>query len=414
MKLLVLGGGRAQLSAIKKTKELGHQVIVSDYLKDAPGRALADHAELVSTFDIKDNVRVGRKYDIDGVMTIGTDQPVYTAAAVADELNLNTLIDEKTAKAVTNKKVMKNIFKKNKIPTAKFKIIDKNFKQKNLKEINFPAVIKPLDSQGQRGVFKINSTEEVSRYFKDVLKFSREDEILIEEYYESNEITISGWVEQGKTNILTITDRITYEQARHIGICTAHIFPSRYLNDYFHEIENISKEIVRFFNIKNGPIYFQFLVGEEGIKVNEIACRIGGAYEADFIPLITGVNILEMAIKAAIGQTIDFKQLNNYNILKNDNWLSVQLFFANQGIIQSIGNIDEIKKMDDLIKIELNYRVGDTISKIQNATARAGYFIVKGASRQQLKENIKEVYDNLLIKNGKGENLVLRQAGEVL
>ena len=414
MKLLVLGGGRAQLSAIKKTKELGHQVIVSDYLKDAPGRALADHAELVSTFDIKDNVRVGRKYDIDGVMTIGTDQPVYTAAAVADKLNLNTLIDEKTAKAVTNKKVMKNIFKKNKIPTAKFKIIDKNFKHKNLKEINFPAVIKPLDSQGQRGVFKINSTEEVSRYFKDVLKFSREDEILIEEYYESNEITISGWVEQGKTNILTITDRITYEQARHIGICTAHIFPSRYLNDYFHEIENISKEIVRFFNIKNGPIYFQFLVGEEGIKVNEIACRIGGAYEADFIPLITGVDILEMAIKAAIGQTIDFKQLNNYNILKNDNWLSVQLFFANQGIIQSIGNIDEIKKMDDLIKIELNYRVGDTISKIQNATARAGYFIVKGASRQQLKENIKEVYDNLLIKNGKGENLVLRQAGEVL
>ena len=414
MKLLVLGGGRAQLSAIKKTKELGHQVIVSDYLKDAPGRALADHAELVSTFDIKDNVRVGRKYDIDGVMTIGTDQPVYTAAAVADKLNLNTLIDEKTAKAVTNKKVMKNIFKKNKIPTAKFKIIDKNFKQKNLKEINFPAVIKPLDSQGQRGVFKINSTEEVSRYFKDVLKFSREDEILIEEYYESNEITISGWVEQGKTNILTITDRITYEQVRHIGICTAHIFPSRYLNDYFHEIENISKEIVRFFNIKNGPIYFQFLVGEEGIKVNEIACRIGGAYEADFIPLITGVDILEMAIKAAIGQTIDFKQLNNYNILKNDNWLSVQLFFANQGIIQSIGNIDEIKKMDDLIKIELNYRVGDTISKIQNATARAGYFIVKGASRQQLKENIKEVYDNLLIKNGKGENLVLRQAGEVL
>ena len=414
MKLLVLGGGRAQLSAIKKTKELGHQVIVSDYLKDAPGRALADHAELVSTFNIKDNVRVGRKYDIDGVMTIGTDQPVYTAAAVADKLNLNTLIDEKTAKAVTNKKVMKNIFKKNKIPTAKFKIIDKNFKQKNLKEINFPAVIKPLDSQGQRGVFKINSTEEVTRYFKDVLKFSREDEILIEEYYESNEITISGWVEQGKTNILTITDRITYEQVRHIGICTAHIFPSRYLNDYFHEIENISKEIVRFFNIKNGPIYFQFLVGEEGIKVNEIACRIGGAYEADFIPLITGVNILEMAIKAAIGQTIDFKQLNNYNILKNDNWLSVQLFFANQGIIQSIGNIDEIKKMDDLIKIELNYRVGDTISKIQNATARAGYFIVKGASRQQLKENIKEVYDNLLIKNGKGENLVLRQAGEVL
>ncbi|HKL42260.1 MAG TPA: ATP-grasp domain-containing protein [Clostridia bacterium] len=414
MRLLILGGGRAQLSAIKKTKELGHQVIVSDYLKDAPGRPLADHAELVSTFDIKDNIRVGQNYDIDGVITIGTDQPVYTAAAVADKLNLNTFIDKTTAKAVTNKRVMKNIFKKNNIPTAQFKIIDKNFKKKELKDIHFPAVIKPLDSQGQRGVFRINSIEEVSLYFKDVLEFSREDEILIEEYYESDEITISGWVEQGKTNILTITDRITYEQARHIGICTAHIFPSRYLHNYFREIENISKKIVRFFNIKNGPIYFQFLVGEKGIKVNEIACRIGGAYEADFIPLITGVDILKMVIRAALGQSIDLKQLNNYNILNNDNWLSVQLFFAKRGKVQSIGNIDEIKKMDDLIKIELNYEVGDTISKIQNATARAGYFIIKGVSRHQLKENIRKVYDNLLINNEKGENLVLRQAGEVL
>src|SRR5690554_5223048 len=103
MKLLILGGGSGQLSAIKKAKDKGHEVIVSDYYEDAPGKFFAAYGETVSTFDIEGNIKVGEKYNIDGVMTVGTDQPVYTAAKVAESLALPFFISLQTAKAVTNK-----------------------------------------------------------------------------------------------------------------------------------------------------------------------------------------------------------------------------------------------------------------------------------------------------------------------
>mgnify|MGYP000220398046 FL=1 len=413
MRLLILGGGNAQLSAIKKAKKMGHTVIVSDYLKDAPGIELADHFELVSTFNIKENIKVGKKYNIDGVMTIGTDQPVLTAAAVAENLSLSTLINSDTAKAVTNKKVMKKLFKENSIPTVKYRLIDEKKSKNKIEDIDFPAVLKPLDSQGQRGVFKVNSIEEINYYFENVLKYSRENQILLEEYYNSDEITVSGWVDEGTLHILTITDRITYEQETNIGICTAHIFPSKYLNKYYKKIKSISNKIINSFKIRSGPIYFQMLIGNKGIKVNEIACRIGGAYEADFMPLITNVDILKMVINSSLGKKINKRALKKYNILKNINWLSVQLFFAEKGRIHKIKNVDLIRKFNEVVTIKINYKEGDSIPEIENATARAGYFIVRGKNKQELKDNIKKVYDNLEILNSKNKNLILRKAGEI-
>ena len=211
MKLLVLGGGSGQISIIKKAKEMGHQVIVSDYYEDAPGKKYADYGETVSTFDIKSNIEVAKKYCVDGVLTSGTDQPVYTAARIAEELNLPSFLSTDTALKVTNKAEMKRVYKKADIPSVKHKFLEQDFSDSELKNFSFPVVVKPLDSQGQRGVFKLNSIEEVRKRFAEVLSFSRENKILIEEYYNSGEITVSGWVNKAKLKILTITDRVTYD-----------------------------------------------------------------------------------------------------------------------------------------------------------------------------------------------------------
>ena len=414
MKLLILGGGNGQLSSIKKAKKMGHEVIVSDYYKNAPGKKFADFSENISTFDIEGNLNVAKKYNIDGIMTVGTDQPVLTAAEVAHELNLPSYLKKKTAKAVTNKKKMKKIFSKYNIPTVNYKIINKNFSSKQINSLSFPVVVKPLDSQGQRGVFKLNSPAQVKNKFPEVLSYSREKEILIEEYYKNDEITISGWVNNGVLNLLTITDRIKYEIASHIGICSAHVFPSKYLKRYYKEIKEISQKIIKAFQIKNGPIYFQMLVGKNGIKVNEIACRIGGAYEGDFMPWLTGVNILKMMVNISLGKEIEDKNLNNYSISNNSKWLSVQLFFAKPGIISEITNPAELTSLDGIVKSGINFKRGDKIKDIENATERAGYFIVRGSSKLDLKEKLKNAYDNLEIKNLSGDNLVMREIGEVL
>ncbi len=414
MKLLILGGGDAQLNAIKMAKKRGYTVIVSDYYVNAPGKKYSDYGELTSTFSVEGNIEVGRKYNIDGVMTTGTDQPVYTVARVADELDLPSPISVKTAKAVTNKREMKKLFTEHNIPTVTYRIIAPGFAESELADLHFPVVVKPLDSQGQRGVFKLYSPDEIRENIFEVLSFSREKEILVEEYYQSKEVTVSGWVQEGRLYILTVTDRITYTNHPHIGICTAHYFPSRFLNEYYAEIEEISWAIIEAFNIYNGPIYFQMLIGNRGIRVNEIACRVGGAYEDIFIPHLTGVDILGMVIDSSLGQKFNTELLQNYDLISNNKWFSVQLFFARPGKIEKMSDIDRVKEIPGMLKVKYNFNEGEIIGKIKNATERAGYFLVAGKDKKDLQEKISLVYDKLKIYDKKGKNLIIREIGEVL
>jgi biotin carboxylase len=408
MKLLILGASNAQVNAIKTAKEMGYKVVVTDYYNQSPGKLIADESCLASTFDYKETLRVARETNVNGVMTTGTDQPVYVVNKVAKNLGLPRFLSVNTAYEVTNKRAMKSKFLQHQIPTTDFRIIKENFYDEGLEGLKFPVVVKPLDSQGQRGIFKLNNIEEIRQHFKDVMKYSREDEILVETYYKNEEITISGWVKDGQAKILTITDRVTFDADKYIGICTSHEFPSKHYGQYKEEFIDITNKIVKVFNINQGPIYFQLFVGVEGIKVNEIACRIGGAYEDEFIPLITGVDILKMVIDGSMGKKIDYNFLDNYNIDDNHQYLSSQLFFADSGTINYLSRRDEVVALKGVHNMNYNYQVGDCIGEIENASQRAGYVIVTGNSKEDLLENVKNLYNNMLMVDENGKNMIMK------
>ena len=408
MKLLILGAGNCQLNSILKAKQKGHIVISSDYYTNAPGKDFCDFKELASTFDCFSNIEIAKRYSVDGVMTIGTDQPVLTVAKVCEALNLPSFIDTKTAKNVTNKKFMKRLFKETEIPTPNYKILNKAFKDEEIENIKFPVVIKPLDSQGQRGVLKLYSITQIRARFDEVLSFSREGYILLEEYYKSDEITVSGWVADSEVTILTVTDRVTFENESHIGICTAHNFPSKNLKKYYEEIRSVTIKIVEVFEIKNGPIYFQMLIGDEGIKVNEVACRVGGAYEDELIPLLTGIDILDMLIDYTLGNPVDYRKLRQYNLLDNEKVASVQMIFAKPGKIEKLGDMNNIKKLNGVFQAKFIVKPGDEIKEIENATQRAGYMIIEGYDKVILKENIENALETLKIYNRDGINMLYK------
>ena len=107
---MVLGGGSGQFNLIKRAKAGGDFVIVADYLRDCPGGRVADIHVPVSTFDADGVIAAGRAHHIEGLITAGTDQPVLTAALAAEALGLRFYADSRTAKAVTNKRIMKALF----------------------------------------------------------------------------------------------------------------------------------------------------------------------------------------------------------------------------------------------------------------------------------------------------------------
>jgi biotin carboxylase len=409
MKLMILGAAKAQLNTIKRAKAAGHYVIASDYNRIAVGKEVADGRWLASTFDSKATYEGALHYGIDGIMTMGTDQPVLTVAQVAEKMHLPAFLSVETALAVTNKQVMKKIFIENNIPTIGYSLYQPGQFEDEVKALTYPVVVKPIDSQGQRGIYVLNSFEEVEAYYNEVIAYSREKFILVESFYENDEITVSGWVQDSRTTILTVTDRVTFPNKEQIGICLSHEFPSKHQESYQNEIEDLTKKIVEVFGIKNGPIYFQFFIGKDGLKVNEIACRIGGAYEDEFIPYLTGIDLLEMTINGSLGLAVDVEKLMAYNMKKVNKYLSAQLFFCKSGQIAYMPPEEEILELEGVISIGYHYAIHDRIEGINNATQRIGYVIVVAESKIELEERLKRLYDRLVILNEKDENLIIHR-----
>ena len=406
MRLQILGGGNNQLGAIRRAAEQGHEVVLVDYFKNPPGRVYAAFNEVVSTFDVQKNIDIAKKYRVDGVMTMGTDQPVYTVARVAEAAKLPAFLDVPTARAVTNKEIMKQIMTDNHIPTVPYCFLTSAAGVEDLDTIAFPVVIKPLDSQGQRGVFKLSTAAEVINSLPETFSFSRADKVLLESYYHSDEITVSAWVDMGVPDILTITDRESFSFDRNIGICYAHEYPSRHQNRE-PEIRALVERITRAFQIKAGPLYIQLLVGAQGIVVNEVAGRIGGAHEDIFIPYLTGFDILDRVINFSLGIAAGNNQPRTRSERLSEH-LSVQLFFAKPGKITSLTSLESLRKVPGVIAAGYNVAVGETLETIANATARAGYLVIAGSSQRALHQAINQAFKALKISDEQGQNLVIQ------
>lgn len=407
MKLLILGASKAQLIGITTAKAMGHEVVTCDYLQDSIGHKYSDVQSYESTFDHIAVLRVAKEEQIDGIMTLGTDQPVYTAAYVAEAMGLPLVLSEQVALSVTNKKVMKAKFVCHGIPTTQYVLYKKGHNESDLDLIDYPVVVKPIDSQGQRGIYYLETKSDVINRYEDVIMYSRSDEILVETYYEHDEMTVSGWVKDSVVYTLSITDRVTFSDTNQLGICLSHEMPSSYMSAEGEEIMLLTKAIVKAFEITSGPIYFQYLRGSEGLKVNEIACRIGGAYEATFIPRVTGFDICKAAIGIALGEEVI---LNHYNVLTSKKVLSVQLFFSSPCSVRSIPEESLIRSLEGVIDYGIHYKAGDVIGDINNATSRAGYVIIEAPNKDKLEHRIKEVYKKLRIIGADKKNHVIHRA----
>ena len=405
-KLLMLGGGRHQINFIKYVISQNVEVILSDYLESSPGHEIATHSYLSSTLDIPENIKIAKKHNIDGVITMGTDQPLVTMAKVADSININSYLSPKIASTCTNKMEMFKSLTEVNIP--KYVIVNNNNVasiQSLIEEFHFPLIIKPIDSQGQRGISIINNQKDVIEAIEIARSSSKNSDVIVQEYLSGPEITISAWIKDGKGITLLITDRKTYNREEAVGVCFQHIYPSKNIMGNEAKAQLLVDQIAKNYGLKNGPLYIQAIIHQDKLFLVEATCRIGGGHEDLLIKNVTGINIYKHLLHLALNNNSDdfptsipFPVLNKFAL--------VNFILAKEGTLSN-QYIDEANcKNSQFSSGSFYYKNGYLQEKIKNSMGRVGYFLCEGNSKENLQENAKVIYNNFYAKNDKGENLV--------
>lgn len=400
----MLGGGSSQLAGIRRCKKLGHEVFVADIDPAAPGVALADGFAEASTFDPEGVSLAAAEKRVHGIITMGSDQPVLTQAIASERLGLPAFLSPKVALLVTNKKAMKSCLSGNGVPLAPFALL--NERQTRVPaHIRLPAVMKPLDSQGQRGIFYLTEREIPAGYIRETLSFSRLHEYMVEEFNPGGEVTLSGWVHQGKIYHYSITDRVTRHRLPRLGVCFAHRYPSRYTDDRGDEIRECADRAVRALGIEAGPIYIQLFVGKSGTVINEVACRLGGAYEDEFLPLICGVDMLDLLLKGSLGDEITSQEVRP--LFADSLYLSVPLLFTSPGRLADWRGREELRARKGVLNLQTLLPPGTEVHRMRNSTQRAGYALLRGEDPAEVNERVEELFETLKALSPADENLLI-------
>ena len=379
--MLFVGAGRHQRRALSRLKELGVRLVAVDKSPDAPGLGLADVSEVVDVLDVPAVIEVGRRHGVDGVLTYAADRAVPVVAAVAEALGLPGIGTE-TAHLMTNKIAMRRQLAEAGVPQPRFAAVRTLHEARAAAgSVGFPAVLKPADSAGQRGLFLCQSLDDVERHLHASLVQSIEQEAILESYHEGLEVNGLLVLRDGEPVVVTLSDR-RRPPGRGFGVAIAHVYPSTLFGDALEEVRRTGVHTVKALGLRDGIAYPQVLWSEDGVaRLVEVAARIPAGQMDSVARYGVGVDLIEIALAQALGRPVP----DDLVVPKTQQPMAISFLTAKPGPLPTgklvrVSGLERVESFPGVVEAELYFQEGETIRPVQLDGDRRGYVIALGAT----------------------------------
>jgi carbamoyl-phosphate synthase large subunit len=374
--VLFVGAGRHQRRAIEQARTRGLRVAAVDRNPEAPGLRVAEIAEVVDFMAIDEVVEVARRADAAGVLTVSADRAVPVVAAVAEELGLPG-IGRETAHLLTHKLAMRTALGVHGLPQPSFAhIASEQDIDAALATVGLPAVLKPVDSGGQRAVFRIESRAELERDLPEALAESPTGEAILEAFVEGVELNGIVIARNGEPVLLTLSDRLR-PPGIGFGVGWIHVYPPSVNGDQLALSEQVAVESVRALGLRDAIAFPQLIASPDGgVVVVEVAARIPGGQMADLVRHAVGVDLVEVALRQAFGEEVpDAIALPQFR-----QPLAIRFFTAQPGPLPTgevvrIGSLEPVLSAEGVVQADTYLQIGETIRPVRRDGDRRGYVI---------------------------------------
>lgn len=379
-RVLILGAGDAQTDAIEYCRAEGYEVIGCSYTTVEKGISHLDHFE---NTDIKDRQAVldlAEKYGVDLVYSTGSDIAIPVAMYVSEKLGLPHFVSSETAVVCFVKDMFReklgNDFEGN-IPYAVFSGLDDA-----LLYDEFPAMMKPVDSQGQRGCYKVSDTDDIRRFFDASAAHSGCGRVIIERYIEGREISANAFFDGGRMIFCIISDRISYDEYPG-GIIREHRIPSAISDKEKERAEDLVVRAAEKLGINDGPCYMQMKIGDDGMPgLIEAAPRLDGCHLWRLIRQCCGADLLDAAFRQLNGEAVSFSGLPQHL----EQGYRLTFISREPGTVFSTDTSEAAD--EDTIFYQYYYDQGDKVRKKNGHYEKCGYVIRKMRGRELEKKKL--------------------------
>lgn len=387
--MLVVSGGLEAIPGIRRAKEMGLHVVVSDANPKAPGLSLADDALIASTYDVAATVDAARRYHrgkraLDGVMCIAADVPL-TVASVAAELGLPG-IPVGSAQLASDKLAMKDRFSGDGVPVPWYRAVTSWAALRDIvRERGFGLVLKPVDSRGARGVLRLAPDTDLDWAYNFAAAESPTGRVMVEQFLAGPQVSTESFIVEGDAYTPGFSDR-NYEYlerfAPHI-IENGGDLPGHLGEAARAAVHALVSDAARSMGIHTGTVKGDIVVHDGRPYVIELAARLSGGYFCSHeIPLNTGVDFVGNAIRLALGE----KPARADLMPRFNRPVCQRYLFPSPGRVTAIEGVDDARAIPGIEMCEIRVAVGDVVGPTHSHPARAGVIIATGDTAQMARE----------------------------
>jgi biotin carboxylase len=376
--ILFVGAGRHQQRAIERARELGLRTVAVDRSPEAVGLGVADVPEVVDFADVAAVTEVGRRHAVDGVLTISADRAVPVVAEVAEDLGLPG-IGRATAHVMTHKIAMRRRLAEHGVAQPEYAAVRTLHEGRTAVEtIGLPAVLKPANTGGQRGLFLLEYPEDLERHLHAALAESPTQEATIERFHDGLELNGLAVARRGHVELLTLSDR-RRPSGVGFGVGWIHVFPTTLFADALAEAEDVAVRAVHALGLTDGIAFPQLLASEDGVRVIEVAARIPGGEMARLALHAVGVDLVEVALRQALGENVPDELVRpRYQQPLAIRFLTAEPGPLRAGTVRRIGSLEKVLAFPGVVEADTYLSVGETINPVRLDGDRRGYVIATG------------------------------------
>ena len=387
-KMLLLGGGHAEIPLIQAAQSLGWYVITTGNAREGLGHPYADKNVFADFSDKDAMLKLAKSEGVQAVCSGCNDFALLSTVYVCEKLGLPGHDSYTTSLEIHHKDKYRALATRLGIPTPRALVVRNaaDF-ESAIVQLTFPIIVKPVDLTGGKGIHRAANADEAREAYKDACSRTRQDHIVVEEFVQGSNHGFSAMLIKGKVAFAFSDNEQYYINKYMVSGANS---PSTSSDRTLAMLREYSERIAQELYLVDGILHIQYIERADGTPVIiEICRRPPGDLYIKFVKYATGVDYPKFIMLAETGEDIS----NITDVPTQGFWLRHCIMADCQagengstGIVRDVTFAPEIQgnivekflwyKPGEEITDKLTYKAGivffkfDTLAEMQDKTAR--------------------------------------------
>ena len=393
-KLMLLGGLRYLLPVIDAAHKLGIHVVTCDYLPDNIAHKYSDEYRNVSIIDKEAVLAAARELQIDGIMSFAVDPGVVSAAYVQQEMGLPGCPYESVC-ILQNKDRFREFLRAHGFNCPwSFGFSSVQEALDSAAQYTYPAIVKPTDSAGSKGVSRVDSPAELPAALQEAMRCSLSGHIIVEQFIEKagDSFGSDSFAVDGTIVFHAFYDQYFDKACPNPYTPGAEIWPSLAPEPALEELRRELQRLVSLLNLGTTILNIEARVGTDGKPyIMEVSPRGGGNRLAEVIRMGTGVDLITASVRAAVELPVEGVEQKPFD----GAWAIMALHAPREGVFDHLEISPAMQP--HVVEEALLVKPGDTVHPFRGANDAIGHLIVHYDTREALTAAMQQLEQNVRV-----------------